>query len=188
MVAVRFVCPCCARRYSGIVDPQCRVCHGLGLLAAQGEDPAAAARAVTMHLEPVWRDHEQFRRRRRAMQDAGLLVQVAGARGIGDMPWDPADRSVIGRRAGALLVELGLRSKPPARRKPEPRARLTKAEKAEAARLLEETPERRREQWRQKRRETRARERAAEVLAAQDPERFEQIVEGERVLMALDWD
>lgn len=122
------------------------------------------------------------------MQDAGLLVQVAGARGIGDMPWAPADRSVIGRRAGALLVELGLRPKPPPRRKPDPSTRVTKAEKKARWQGVEAERERRQQEWRRDARERTARNRAAQVLADQDPERFEQIVEGERVLMALDWD
>lgn len=49
-------CPACARRYAGLVDPDCVVCDGVGVLALHPvalhrSDPAVIARAVELYLE-----------------------------------------------------------------------------------------------------------------------------------------
>lgn len=52
----RRTCPACARRYAGLVDPECPICHGLGVLtlgagALHHYDPPAVARSVELYLE-----------------------------------------------------------------------------------------------------------------------------------------
>ncbi len=54
--APRRTCPACARRYAGLVAPDCPICSGqgaLGLGAAglAGAEPAAVARGVELYLE-----------------------------------------------------------------------------------------------------------------------------------------
>lgn len=56
MPAARRTCPACARRYAGLIDPDCPICQGTGALslgaaALAQTTPPAAARAVELFLE-----------------------------------------------------------------------------------------------------------------------------------------
>lgn len=68
---IRRTCPACARRFAGLVDPDCPVCDGIGVLslgaaALANATPPAVARAVELYLEAC------ARRARRTMPLARL--------------------------------------------------------------------------------------------------------------------
>jgi hypothetical protein len=140
-----------------------------------------AARAVTLRLEDSW---DSAGVARRALESAGLLVPPAGVLGLADVTTDTYARSAIGRRAGALLLALDLRSKRP--RRP-PRRRPTAEEKAlwgeaEAARRQQ------RAERDEKLRREKARRAAADATFAALPEDEQAaIVDRELVLQAIDW-
>jgi hypothetical protein len=57
----RRTCPACTRRYAGLIDPDCAVCSGLGVLglgpaALHKDEPATVARAIEIYLEARSRD------------------------------------------------------------------------------------------------------------------------------------
>lgn len=119
---VRLVCPACAWRYAGVVNPSCDRCLGEGLLAAnvpEGVDPWVAARAVT--LDGVNNNREK-------KVAVGLLAtDLAGAVGLPEstLVKGTAGRSNIGRAAGKLLRSMEVRPPPAPRKKTK---RRTKAE------------------------------------------------------------
>lgn len=57
-------CPVCQRRYAGLVDPECVVCSGVGVLslgaaALHKSPPEAVARSIEVYLEAAARRAEQ---------------------------------------------------------------------------------------------------------------------------------
>lgn len=138
-----------------------------------------AARALHGHL--ILHDPAE---RRRAALAAGLLAILAGSRGIDVVPTDTAVRSGIGRRAGSLLVHLGLRPKPPPRKRRDPSAkRATWSAPPDDHKTLAELQA----EWRREAAERRARMKALELLGEQHADEYAELVERERVMGALDW-
>ena len=83
----RRTCPACARRYAGLVDPQCLVCWGLGVVglgtaALHVDEPATVARAIEIYLESKAREsevsHPIGEPRREALAAAVDELRIAG--------------------------------------------------------------------------------------------------------------
>jgi hypothetical protein len=58
-------CPACQRRYAGLVDPDCVICRGAGVLrlghaGLHKNDPAVVARAIEGYLEAYLRAVDQM--------------------------------------------------------------------------------------------------------------------------------
>lgn len=58
-------CPACQRRYAGLVDPECVICQGAGVLrlgpaALHKNEPAVVARAIEGYLEAYLRSVDQM--------------------------------------------------------------------------------------------------------------------------------
>ena len=57
-------CPACQRRYAGLIDPECVICGGRGVLglgaaALHKQEPPAVARAIEVYLEAAARAAQQ---------------------------------------------------------------------------------------------------------------------------------
>lgn len=111
----RRTCPACARRYAGLIAPDCPVCQGLGVLnlgaaALHHYEPAPIARAVELYLEATSRrlrrqlDLGQHRQALEAAVDelrlAGVLTSTADAAGT------PARAPIPQDAASARVAEL----------------------------------------------------------------------------------
>ena len=92
----RRTCPACARRYAGLVAPDCPVCRGLGVLslgapALHTYNPAPVARAVELYLEataqrtraelPLGQHREALEAAVDELRLAGVLASTADAAG-----------------------------------------------------------------------------------------------------------
>lgn len=188
---IRAVCPRCAQRWCGVVDPSCPVCAGRGRISAtDGSDPLGRLRAVVMHLTPAcWRDDAPTTATAAArvarLVTAGLMANGGGDTGLASTPND-SQRGGIGRRAGALLIERGLRARPP-RKVPKPK--LTAEQRAEERRRRAEAlaeSERRHVEYVRGRLDVRVRERVFDLLAHRYPAEIAELREGEEVLVALE--
>lgn len=86
MSVPRRTCPACARRYAGLVDDDCPICRGLGVLplgaaALHAFEPEAVARAVELFLETAAREATEqleLASRREALEAATDELRVAG--------------------------------------------------------------------------------------------------------------
>ena len=92
----RRTCPACARRYAGLVAPDCPICQGLGVLslgaaATATHTPAAVSRAIELYLETHaarQRNELPLGLHRDALADAVDELRLAG---VLSSPHDPAD-------------------------------------------------------------------------------------------------
>lgn len=177
------LCPLCAARYSRVVDPDCRLCTGTGTLAVSipvGVAAPVAARAVGMCVEDRWHQPGDVRA---DLRRAGLLTD-GPATGLSGVPDGEKDRQRNGVAAGKLLRRLGLRESKPRK----PPKRRTKAEIEEQRRQKETAQQswaRMREESARRRREMAAQAKALEALAAAHPDEYEEVYEGELVMVAL---
>ncbi len=177
------MCDSCAWRYCGVPDPSCSICLGTGRIDGgdiEGVDPLVVLRAARMATgEGVPRIR---------LCEAKLLGEP-GSGTLADPPQDMGARSAIGRAAGQLLRDLGLR-------KAKPRKVLTTEERAERRRELAARKERDRllvaglKGQQQKRADDRQRRlietRAAQAIAEMHPDEFEQEKEAQEVFVALE--
>lgn len=82
----RRTCPACARRYAGLIEPDCPVCTGTGVLglgaaALATIPPGAVARAVELYLEVSARTavtRLPYADRRDALEGAVLELRLTG--------------------------------------------------------------------------------------------------------------
>lgn len=113
--APRRTCPACARRYAGLIEPDCPVCSGVGVLqlgqaALAHYDTPAVARSVELYLE----HHAQQVRRelplgqhRAALEAAVDNLRVAGVLAtIHDSTAPPARPNTPRDTAHARIAEL----------------------------------------------------------------------------------
>lgn len=119
-MATFVVCPACAATYGGVVDSDCPACIGFGVLELAADPvarvgPRAVARAVERFLySSTTCGRRDLADRVARLNTAGLLAAIEGAPDFNDDDWepDPGDgsvgRSLIGRAAGRLLVDVGL--------------------------------------------------------------------------------
>ncbi len=184
---VRVLCPACAWRYAGVVHPNCDWCLGKGLIIAvvpEGIDPWVAARAVTMQ--------RSLSETREAKVKAGLVSDdPTGAVGLDIDPPDHTARQRVGVAAGKLLVAMKVRT-PTKRKAPVRKSREEReAQKAQKAALAATEAEwRAKAHQRQREREQKAKEDRAlaavvDVLKAEDPDRFDDLLKSELVLVTL---
>lgn len=111
----RRTCPACARRYAGLVDPDCPVCQGLGVLnlgaaALHNFDPAPVARAVELYIEtraqrvrqelPLGQHRDALEAAVDELRLAGVLSSTADASGRPAHARQPVDS------ASARVAEL----------------------------------------------------------------------------------
>jgi hypothetical protein len=83
----RRTCPACARRYAGLITPDCAVCWGVGVIglgpaALHRSEPAVVARSIELYLEAASRtvaaDLPLGDERRDALAAAADELRVAG--------------------------------------------------------------------------------------------------------------
>lgn len=172
------MCERCAWRYCGVPDPQCPICLGTGRIDGgdiEGVDPLVVLRAALMALNegvPRIRACEA-----RLLGDPGSGVLV-------EPPFGMSDRSAIGRAAGQLLRNLGLRKVST----PEERAerKREKAAKKERDRIMAEAIERRMQERERELRQRKVDRAAQEAIAAAHPDEYEQEREAQEVFVALE--
>jgi hypothetical protein len=177
------MCDNCAWRYCGVPNPQCSICLGTGRIDGgdiDGVDPLVVLRAAFMAL------HEKVPRIR--VCEAKLLGEPGSGTHV-EPPIDMASRSAVGRAAGRLLIDLGLRrTKTRKASTPEERAakrRAREAKKEQAASYAAHFERRRQERERELRQ--RKVERAAQAaIAAAHPDEYEQEREAQEVFVALE--
>jgi hypothetical protein len=127
----RRTCPACSRRYAGLIDPDCVVCWGVGVVglgpaALHRCEPAVVARAIELHLEAASRaaaeDLPLGDARREALAAAVDELRVAGviadplahgapANSRPDAP-EGAARRVTDSEASRLAYLVGARPRP----------------------------------------------------------------------------
>ncbi len=177
------MCGRCAWRYCSVPDSTCSVCLGTGRIDGgdiDGVDPLVVLRAALMALG------ENVPRIR--LYDAKLLGDT-GSGVIVVPPVDMAARSAVGRAAGQLLRDLGLRkSKPRKVLTPEERAarKRERQAKAEQARVFADHHERKQQEWANERRRRKVELAAQAAIAAAHPEEFEHEREAQEVFVALE--
>lgn len=121
----RRTCPVCPRRYAGLVDADCPVCQGVGVLALGAAalyraDAAAVARAVEFYLEAATREaagqYPPGELRRDCLALAADRLRVAGLIGDPIGVADPEDhhddtegpaRRIADYEAARLVAEVG---------------------------------------------------------------------------------
>ncbi len=101
--AVRLVCWQCKERYAFVVDPNCILCEGAGVIAAPvpiGISPQVAARAASIHLDGFRRLDPAAVAERRA---AGR-IEPDSPQAVGLARQVPSEgRQTVGTFASALL-------------------------------------------------------------------------------------
>lgn len=124
-MTARRTCPACSRRYAGLVDPECVICSGLGVVglgaAALHTAPAAAvARAVELYLEAAARDAgarlPPGQPRREALEAAAAELRVVGV--LADPPTAGPQHPATGsvpvrehhRRVDVIAAQLAARA------------------------------------------------------------------------------
>lgn len=172
---VRLACWACASRYAHVVDPQCLICAGAGVVAAavpEGVEPIVAARAGSMGPR------------------ARVVADAPEAAGLAWSPKDYTERRRVGVKAGRFLQEIGLRKAKPRKPPPTKEQRAAKAAEREANRAAlqawRDAAERKAQERANERRRQEVAARAAKAIADAHPEEFADELQTQEVFVALE--
>lgn len=127
----RRTCPACQRRYAGLVDPDCPICEGVGVVALHPvalyrSDPVVVARAIELYLESTSREAARVLPPGELRRDAVAVgaARLRAARVIGEPlgvadnsdrtpePEGAAERRIVDWEAARLAVENGATMRP----------------------------------------------------------------------------
>lgn len=177
------MCSRCAWRYCGVPDPRCATCAGTGRIDGgdlEDVDALVVLRAALMALD------EGVPRAR--LIEAKLLGEP-GSGVLVEPPIGMGGKSAVGRAAGQLLRDMGIRkatNRKVLTKEDRDAAKRAKAAKAQQMRLASEHHDRARERRAEERRLREIETRAALAIAQAHPEDFEAEREAQEVFVALE--